>query len=74
MEASGEQATPSAQAALAPRLAAAGVPAVLAMQGRISMDTVAAAMPRFFSELIRDGRLDRAMAVARGLVRGRPDA
>lgn len=69
-----EAAATSAQAALAPRLAAAGVPAILAMQGQISMATVAEAMPRFFSELLQDGRIDRAMAVARGLVRGRPDA
>jgi hypothetical protein len=63
-----------AQAALAPRLAAAGVPAILAMQGRISMRTVAELMPRFFQELVKDGQIDRALAVARGLVRDRPDA
>jgi hypothetical protein len=65
---------PSPQAALAPRLAAAGVPAVLAMQGRISLETAATLMPCFFRELLKDGQLDRALAVARGLVRGRPDA
>ena len=63
-----------AQAALAPQLAAAGVPAILAMQGRISMETVATLMPRFFQELVADGQIDRALAVARGLVRDRPDA
>jgi hypothetical protein len=72
--AAGDSAATSAQAALAPRLAASGVPAILAMQGQISMATVAEAMPRFFSELLQDGRIDRALAVARGLVRGRPDA
>ena len=46
----------------------------LAMQGKISMATVAAAMPCFFRELLKDGQLDRALAQARGLVRERPDA
>ena len=62
-----------AQFALAPRLSDAGVPAVVAMQGQISMETVKEAMPVFFRELARDGQIDRAMAVARGRVRERPD-
>ncbi len=65
---------PAAETALAPRLAGAGVPAILAMQGKISMATVEKAMPIFFAELLRDGRIDRALAVARGAVRERPDA
>ncbi|MCP4654166.1 MAG: CHAT domain-containing protein [bacterium] len=65
---------PSAQTALAPRLAEAGVPAILAMQGKITMTTVEKAMPAFFTELLKDGQIDRAMAVARGSVRDRPDA
>ncbi|HET6921424.1 MAG TPA: CHAT domain-containing protein [Jiangellaceae bacterium] len=60
-------------AALGPRLAEAGIPAVLAMQGDISMDTVARFMPTFFHELQRDGQIDRAMAAARGAVRDRHD-
>jgi CHAT domain/SIR2-like domain len=60
-------------AALGPRLAEAGVPAVLAMQGDISMDTVSRFMPTFFHELQRDGQIDRAMAAARGAVRDRHD-
>lgn len=64
---------PTAQSSLAPLLADAGVPAVLAMQGKISMETVRVAMPRFFRELMKDGQIDRALAVARGAVRGRPD-
>ena len=60
-------------AALGPRLAEAGVPAVIAMQGDITMKTAAAFMPVFFRELRRDGLADRAMAVARGTVRDRPD-
>jgi hypothetical protein len=44
------------------------------MQGQISMETVEAAMPRFFVELMQDGQIDHALAMARGLVRARPDA
>jgi hypothetical protein len=59
--------------ALGPGLAGAGIPAVLAMQGSVSMETVARFMPVFFRELLRDGQIDRAMAVARGAVSDRPD-
>lgn len=59
--------------AIGPRLAEAGIPAVIAMQGNISMQTVAEFMPTFFQELSRDGQIDRAMAVARGDIRERPD-
>ena len=62
-----------ALAGLGPRLAEAGVPAVLAMQGKVSMDTVAGFMPAFFEQLQRDGQIDRAAAVARGEVRSRAD-
>jgi hypothetical protein len=44
------------------------------MQGDITMETVAQFMPAFFQELARDGQIDRAMAVARGAVRERPDS
>ncbi len=64
----------TAQSALAPLLAEAGVPAVLAMQGKITMETVKRAMPVFFAELLRDGQIDRALAVARGTVRDRGDS
>lgn len=64
----------TAQATLAWRLGDAGVPAVVAMQGSISMATAGQLLPAFFRELQRDGQLDRAMAVARGLVRDRHDA
>ena len=60
-------------AALGPRLAEAGIPAVLAMQGNISLETARQFMTVFFTELQRDGQIDRAMAAARGAVRGRPD-
>jgi hypothetical protein len=63
-----------ALSALGPRLAESGIPAVLAMQGNITMQTIAAFMPTFFEQLQRDGQIDRALAVARGAVRERPDA
>jgi hypothetical protein len=58
---------------LGPRLADAGVPAVLAMQGNLSMETEARFMPVLFRELLRDGQIDRAVALARGAVRERHD-
>lgn len=62
-----------ALAGLGPRLAAAGAPAVVAMQGNLTMTTAAAFMPVLLRELRRDGQVDRAVAVARGAVRERPD-
>jgi hypothetical protein len=62
-----------ALAALGPRLAEAGVPAVIAMQGNISMETASTFMATFFQELRRDRQVDRAVSVARGAVRDRPD-
>jgi hypothetical protein len=62
-----------ALAGLGPRLAEAGVPAMIAMQGNLTVKTAAAFMPVFFQELRRDGLADRAMSVARGAVRDRPD-
>jgi hypothetical protein len=60
--------------ALGPRLAQeAGIPAVLAMQGNVTMKTIAQFMPAFFRELQRDGMIDRALAVARRQVRDRHD-
>lgn len=66
--------TGTALTALGPCLAEAGVPAVIAMQGNITMDTMAEFMPVFFRELQQDGIIDRSMAVARGAVRQRPDS
>ena len=71
--ASPDDGEPAAHAAFAPQLADAGVPAILAMQGQITMETVEAAMPIFFRELVKDGQIDRALAAARGIVRDRPD-
>ncbi len=60
-------------AALGPRLAQAGIPAVLAMQGNVTIQTVTTFMPIFFEELQRHGQIDRAVAVARGAVRDQLD-
>ena len=60
--ASGDQ---GALAALGPRLAQVGVPAVLAMQDSVKMKTVEKFMPVFFEGLLKDGHLERAMTLAR---------
>jgi hypothetical protein len=58
-----------ALSALGPRLAEIGVPAVVAMQDNVAMETVKKFMPPFFGELQASGQIDRAVAVARGAVR-----
>lgn len=60
-------------ASLGPQLAQAGVPAVLAMQGDVSLTTAQTFLPVFFKALREDGQIDRAMAVARSGVRDRAD-
>jgi hypothetical protein len=60
-------------AALAPKLAAAGVPAVIAMQGDVEMKTAGKFFPVFFEELLKDGQIDRAVAVARAEISDYPD-
>ncbi len=60
--------------ALGPRLVQAGIPAVLAMQGDISLQTLAEFMPVFFKEFQQEGLVDLATAVARSAVQGRPDS
>ncbi|GAB4194589.1 MAG: hypothetical protein OHK0022_10760 [Roseiflexaceae bacterium] len=65
--------TGAALAALGPQLVRAGVPAVLAMQGRISRETLGRFLPACLRLLQQDGQIDRAVAVARGQVRDRPD-
>lgn len=66
--------TGSALAALGPRLAEIGIPAVIAMQSAFTMVSAQTFIPVFFSELQRDGQIDRAVAAARSVIRGRPDA
>lgn len=55
--------------ALGPRLAQVGVPAVVAMQGNISIESASKFLPVFFRELQKDGQIDRALGVARGTIR-----
>jgi len=68
-----------ALAALGPRLAEAAVPAVVAMQGDVTMETVKVFMPQFFKELLKESRdwggrrIDSAVAIARRAVRDRDD-
>lgn len=57
--------------ALGPRLSGAGVSAVIAMQGNITMRTAELFFKTFFTELNRHGVVDEAMAVARGAVSDR---
>lgn len=59
--------------ALGPRLVEAGIPAVIAMQSDLRMDSAAQFLPVFFRELQKDGQIDRAMVVARGMIRHQPD-
>jgi len=59
--------------ALAPQLAQAGVGAVLAMQGNVALESIAAGMPVLFSELRRHGCIDLAVAVMRNLLATRGD-
>jgi len=62
-----------ALAALGPLLVQAGVPAVIAMQANVKMETSQRFMQTFFAELLRRGRIDQAAAPARSLARARPD-
>jgi len=58
---------------LGPRLADSGVPAVIAMQGALSLETNTTFAPTFFRALQSDGRIDYAIAEARWAIRDRPD-
>jgi hypothetical protein len=59
--------------ALGPRLARAGVAAVVAMQGNISMASAQSFFPKFFGELQEHGEVARASAAARRELVERPD-
>lgn len=65
--------TGDALSAIGPRLAEAGIPAVLAMQDNLSMATAEDFLPEFFNALQKDGQIDRALSVGRGFVRKNPD-
>jgi hypothetical protein len=58
---------------LAPRLVEIGIPAVIAMQGALTFPTSNLFLPPLFRELLKDGLIDRAVAVARRSIIGRPD-
>lgn len=60
-------------ASLGPLLAAEGVPAIIAMQGKVSMDTIARFMPVVFRELNKHGEIDQAVAAGRKEVQDRSD-
>ncbi len=59
--------------ALGPQLAKAGIGAVVAMQGNISMTTAQTFAPAFFTALAQHGIVDQAMATARRAIRQQPD-
>lgn len=60
--------------AMAPRLAAdAGIPAIICMQGDVTLQTVNLFLPAFFQHLAEDGVIDRAMSLARFAVASRDD-
>ncbi len=51
---------------LGPQLVDAGIPAVIAMQGKVKIATVEVFMPAFLGELAKEsGQIDRAVGVAR---------
>jgi hypothetical protein len=62
-----------AVSAIGPQLVEIGVPAVLAMQGNVTMRTLEAFIPAFFRRLQQHGRIDQAMTEARAEVRDRSD-
>jgi CHAT domain/SIR2-like domain len=68
-----ESADGGALAALGPKLSEAGVPAVIAMQGNITMRTASDFAPAFFESFRQDGIVDQAVAEARGRIRDRQD-
>lgn len=55
------------------QLASAGAANTLTNNGMISMETYQRFINIFFHELLQDGQADRAAAVARSVVRNRPD-
>lgn len=63
----------NALTAVGPRLAAAGVPAVIAAQGPLSMQSNQIFAPVFFKELNDHGQIDQAIAVARQAIAKQPD-
>jgi hypothetical protein len=58
-----------AMAGLGPRLAAAGIATVIAMQGNVTMETAQTFATTFFAQMRRDGLIDRSVAAARRVLR-----
>jgi hypothetical protein len=73
MSAASSTADSGALAAVGPELSAIGVPAVLAMQDDVTMETVERMMPVFLSRLREQPEIDEALAAARSSVQERPD-
>jgi hypothetical protein len=62
-----------ALAGVGPRLTAQGVPAVLAMQGDVTMHTLERFAPAFFRALMQSGHIDQAVSIARSAILDRHD-
>ncbi len=60
-------------AALGPQLVTAGIPAVIAAQGYLSLETAARFIPALFTALRSRGQVERAVAEARAAIRERHD-
>ena len=58
---------------LGPLLARAGVGAVLAMQGKVTLETLRTFLPACLRALVEGERIDQGVSHARGLVRDRAD-
>ncbi|QDT50541.1 CHAT domain protein [Symmachiella dynata] len=63
-----------ALAACGPRLVQAGIPAVVAMQGSVSMETMSDFLPAFFKSLRDSGQIDLAMSRGRAAIREKHDS
>ena len=57
-----------ALAALGPQLVRVGLPAMIGFQGNVAMSTVKQLLGPLFTELQRDGQIDRALAAARSSI------
>ena len=62
-----------ALAALGPRLVQSGIPAVVAMQDNVLMDTIRLFFPAFITELFASGQVEQSMSVGRQAIDGQSD-
>lgn len=62
-----------ALAAIGPRLVQSGIPAVIAMQDNVLMDTIRRFFPAFIIELLKSGQVEQSMSVARQAIDGQSD-